>query len=111
MLSVTTDVENLVPIRKGQDSSRSTADYFRLLGGVWVGDHYTEPIINLRQSGSRDRCDSISLIRSRRAENGSTEVMRSVVLQRRTGVEFTGAWSMTIQQKVAADRLKEQDPE
>lgn len=108
ILPLEVPVETLIPAMKSEDCSRSTADCFRLLGGGWH-----ETFESRRWTRDRDSeedimqhffLDPVKTSRERfdRVDDDTVH---------RTGVDYLGAWGMTMKQKAAADRLKEVHPD
>lgn len=102
--------ETRIQEMKFEDSSRTTADCFRLLGAEWDANFFSSQwLVNVGPSDTTFA----------RFDPERTKVERVVlpipnaagVEESRRGAWFTGAWSMTLQQKAAANRFKRDQPE
>jgi hypothetical protein len=110
ILPGTLPIETLVQDMKVQDPSRTTADCFQLVGGVWDEEFFIEPIRSLRRDGEEMTFFYLDPLETQRERIDRTYEDHGNV-EHEHGVAYTWAWTMTKKQKAAADRLKEHHPD
>ncbi|KAI5356838.1 hypothetical protein Slin15195_G052240 [Septoria linicola] len=97
-------VETVIPEMRSRDPFLSIADCFRLLGAAWCED--SQAWASYRASEHELRYFFLDPARTTRERVDRPEQDGDPIAHY-TGVDYLGAWGMTMKQKAAADRLKE----